>query len=453
MKNLNLWISQLVQKNKGNNLIDELSQLLWNDWQSEIRKMLSIKDLSKEQIDKIIGETKSLPLSQVNQMLNDNKEQQLKYYNRLKNNSFLIASKIYEALGDYVWKINYLRYIQQIDKKLESLLLNYPGIEERFPSIEKAMNFQEQNIWLITEDVNENIEEETAQTDLIETDEEEKSMYDKMKTIILSWKSQEEKKEEIMNIYRSERWLKRMSRYGFYRDLWLDEKYINCIKEINLEIVRMIIEKKELESLWQEPDVSKINEEAKTYVVEKVIEIPTIIEKRKEPKIVWRIDLSQFDKKQKVVEKIEEHQEPKQEETVDPVKELVWEYMGSREFVNHYSMSYEEIEDAIEIGSEVPARFCSANSNQWFFTVGIEEKWWGNTALINVAVPSNGKPFEENKIYKIVLTNIETNKKRGTNIQTNFIRGCLAECIIYKEQNYTWNTIGAIAKKSEFKRK
>lgn len=328
-----------------------------------------------------------------------------KYHDRLHDEKFLVAQEIFDLLAHYIDKV-----VSQTQDKLTNILLQYPGSESQSKVIYKALNPQEKTEW------QEQIPEQ------------ETSFIGRLKKILDTDTSDDIKIENIEKDFLSTFELQRLSWKKFYRELWLKEDYVSLIKDIDLEIINILIQIKNTQddtiittlNTSLEEEMKKYTWKTKAAKPEKNIwEITTPIW----PKVVGKVELpndprwerkrNQVFKKPEVVytSKAEEEKQPETTDSLD----LVGKNMSIWEFLAAASLEYDEINNYIQSWRHVPARYfgCTTSKRLWtlhFFTIG-QEKRWSNDILINVSIINQDKQFHEWEIYEIVLTEISQNSK------------------------------------------
>ena len=449
MKNLNALVSDVVKKEEGENFISDVEGLKWSNFNKELFSLDVFKNLDSESRWNLLSEVKSMSREELVSVFQNNKEHYLGYYDKLQKTSFLVAANIYDALLSYESRLDNKWYAKKVDDQLEGLLLDNPGIEDRFPAIEKAMLSQADSV---------GFEEEPEMNKLenIEKSFDDMSLDEKFMDILLMNIDDKEKENKIEESFKKEFNLKSRSRQKLYNHLWFEKPVAKKIKGCNLKLITLLLDRKAINFKWNLCDDAEIKKELDSHVCDEAEtkdnnnnnESSSLFWKTpkiQKPKVLWTIDLgndtkSRFSKKwlgDSGDNKIKD-EEIKQDETLDPIKELVWKEFSVGEFLSRSNLSYEDIEEAIESWDLVPWRLLSENGDKAFFVVWCEDKWHGNTALINVSVLKRNmkNDLKEDCVYAIRLTDVNKNLREWDTIQTNFVKWFIVEDFVAYIEKY-----------------
>jgi len=205
-----------------------------------------------------------------------------------------------------------------------------------------------------------------------------------------------------------------------YRELGLQEDYLHYIKEIDLNLIWLLLKiilatgdsnKNLFDNIsWLDTLYQSLEDMIQKYLPPEKRKIA-----KKWPKILWKIDLPD-DNRDRFAKKITDtkKQEIIQAPTTDPL-DLVGKNMSQIKFLSAFSIGYVDIAEYIQSRQPIPARYFKSTKVEWygtlhFFTIGVEQKWINQT-FINVSVLDWDKVFNEWEIYEIMLTDKKRNEK------------------------------------------
>ncbi len=414
LEKLKTTIVDEILSGKWEQLKKSISQLSWQNRKKEIQK--TSQDIWVQFwfiIKEIEQDNKNIYPNILKQEFTKTADSYWKYFDKLGNQNFKTAQEIFLLLNEYIDK-----YILEQKNKLTNTLFKNPGIEDRFPVIEKMI---ENHKSITLEAPKEPIKEiENIQED------KESMFISQISKVISSDIELETKKLQIEEIFFSIFEMKNRSRKKFYRTLWLPEEYIKLIKDIDFDIIKILIQLKN-EEINKHTLNEQLEMEIKKYIKSDIQPIT-----QNWPIVIWKIELPNDPRWEKKRKTVFHSDEVMQQETTDPLS-LVWKSMGFRDFITAFSLDYNDIKEHIKTSISVPARYSNTTTDSkknklHFFNIWIEQKWI-NDVNINVSILDNEKKFEEWKIYEVVLTDITENKKAidDPRKQTFFVKWKLSE--------------------------
>jgi len=391
-----------------------ISQLSWHNRRREVEKTsIDFYILFSDIIEEIKQDTEKKDYNTIKQEFTKTADIYWKYFDKFEDQNFKTAQEIFLLLNEYIDK-----YILEQKNRLKKILFKNPGIENRFPVIEKMI---EDHKTIASEEPKQQVKEvETIQED------KESLFISEINKIIVSDIELETKKSQIEEIFFSIFEMKNRSRKKFYRTLWLPEEYIKLIKDIDFDIIKILIQLK-TEKINTNVLNEQLHKEIKKYMKSDIQPIAS-----NWPIVIWKIKLPNDPRWEKKRKNVFHSDEGMQQETTDPLS-LVWKSMGFREFITAFSLDYDDIEDHIKTSISVPVRYSNTTTDKkknklHFFNIWIEKKWI-NDVNINVSILDNENKFEEWKIYEVILTDITENKKAidDPRKQTFFVKWKLPE--------------------------
>ena len=454
MKKLADSIGKLVQNWQGEQFIQKIWELPAKKRENDSKRLRSFEGFP---VEKIVQEIKGMSEKEILEALQKNQDAMTNYFLKSEKTSFGIAADIYENLTRYVKRVI---ENNRIDNRLENILLQNPGIEERFPVIKRLLGEE-------VEETEKNIEENISHVETIQEETQERiaeviietpaTTFDQALLTILGNEEtdEEEKKAEIIEKFKQLGNRKYMKYPAFYEYLGLHKVIAEKIgKKIDIELVQLLVTQKLLlechkNSEVEEAEIRDIDENIHNVLSKYTGEKSETKEEKSETpeenfeskwwnnvpgiKVVSTMELfndgkDRFPKKKTAHTESNGKEEFMQAPTTDPL-DLVWEEIGAKDFLSCAGLSYEEIQEAIENETVIPARFfCSPKwKHRAYFTIGEEEQGGGKTVLINIAIMHKDRTFKEKTVYPVIPTGMEINKHPWSGKQSYVIKWLLHE--------------------------
>lgn len=438
-------ISHQVDRGQGKLVKNWILNLPGHKRQKEIQEIESLFSVSLEEIANIQNEllnilTEDCSWASIRKDFVDTMKVYDNYFDTFKDDKFLIAKEIFSVLTTYFDKV-----IPQEKEKFISLLLKNPGIDKDIPRYWKLIEFYAAKSKSPTtkklpdtsdtapkKKLTQKMKDEQQTTEFISSVEEIILWYrvESMKYRPEDLTSQHKKEklikktnEKIEKQFLSVFAMERTSRKTLYKILWLSDEYSHYIKNVDLEIIDILLHMR----LVDKTDpvlLEKYNNDL--YLVVEPYLPEDLRKKSTSPqwvKIVWKIELPQ------------EPVYKKHATTTDPLS-LVGEGMTKYKFLAKAWLNYIQIQEYIDTKIAVPALYLRTIETKGtkptklhFFIIG-EETRENNHVSISICVKDEvWMSFKESMVYKLYLTETGQNMDAEENIkkQTQYVRWMTAD--------------------------